>query len=358
MKKIYGVIVLCLCMVACGSETQLFQQAKLAQSQGNYQKALGLYNKLLKQNPNHAAALTNRALVWELMPAKDKAEKAKNLDFAEQDYLRALEINPERPETYNNLGGLYLDRNQNGYAVAYLSEALYRDPTYFKARVNRAVAYSKLGQFSDAIADFNIASQQRPHDPFLLLNRGLAYMDVYKYEAAAGDFSHALVKDPNNARLYVERARAFMKMGYPADAYDDLTQAIALQPSYAVAYYFLADLLFRNGEKDEALGTLVRTKELAPQYVAAYDLMGDMLAMEDPVAATANYLVALKLDPEHEVKYRWKIEMMKTEEGRYRVMTQRFFPQGRAYDVSGQPRFRAPVNRAAGATPANQGATR
>ena len=305
MKKIIGILVCALWVCACSNETKLFKQARLAQARGNYQKALTLYNQLLKQNPNHVEALTNRGLVWEKMPAKDRAERIKNRQHAEEDYLRALDLNPSRAETNNNLGALYMDMGRNGDAIIYFSEAVAVRPNYFQAILNRATAYSKIGDYEGALIDFDRAALLRPHDTALLFNRGLMYRNFGKYEAAVNDFSHAIAVMPNNARLYVARARCFMKMGYPADAYDDLTQAISLKPDYA----------------------------------PTYDLMGDMLAMEDPVSATANYLVALKLDPKNARKYQAKLNAMKSPEGRYQVVSARFFPEGRQYTSSGEKRI-------------------
>lgn len=352
MKKYAGLILLTLLAAACGSDTRLFQQAKLATSRGKYEKALDLYNRLIKQNPQHAAALTNRGLLWETLPAKTPAQKAQHRHYAEADYLRALELNPNQPETYNNLGALYMDMGRNGDAIAHFSQALARSPRYFRARMNRAVAYSKVGDFTNAILDFTAADQIRPHDPVLLYNRGLAYFEAGKYESAVEDFSHAIAAQPFNAKAYVQRARAFIKLGYPANAYDDLYTAIELSPAEPLAYYYLGELMYRAGDADYALGALVKAKELAPQYAPTYDLMGDMLAAQQPVDATSNYLVALKLDPQNADKYRRKLEMMKTEEGRYYLTTSRFFPQGRAYTASGQRRVAAPAPRPAPAVTA------
>ena len=66
--------------------------------------------------------------------------------------------------------------------------------------------------------------------------------------------------------------------------------------------------------------------------------------MESPVEATANYITALKLDPQQAAKYKRKLEMMKTQEGRYRIVTSRFFPQGRGYNVQGQRRLPVQAN--------------
>ena len=343
MKKIIGILVCALFVCACNSDTKLFKKARLAQAQGNYQKALALYNQLLKQKPDYPAALTNRGLVWEKMPAKDTAEKAKNREHAEQDYLRALEINPNQAETYNNLGALYMDMNLNGDAIANFSEAIALKPNYFQAILNRATAYGKTKDYLGALLDYDRAADLRPHDTALLYNRGLTYMEFGKYESALNDLSQAIMASPNNARIYVARARCFTKMGYPADAYDDLSQAINLQPDNAMAYYYIADLLYRNGDTDYALGALVKAKELDSDYAPTYDLMGDMLAMEDPVSATANYMVALKLDPKNAPKYQAKLNAMKSTEGRYQVVSARFFPEGRKYNSSGDLRGTHPI---------------
>ena len=230
MKKQIGVWLMCICLAACSSDITLFQKAKLAASKGNYAQALSLYTQLIKKNPQHAAALINRGLMWERVPVKTPAEKAKNLQYAEQDYLRSLDVNPNQSEAYNNLGALYLDRNQAAEAVEYLTQAVALNPSYFRALMNRAVAYTKQGRFAQALMDYNQAAQLRPNDPVLLLNRALTYMDMGKYEQADNDLTHAIVMQPNHARLYVERARVLTKMGYPADAYDDLTMAISLKP--------------------------------------------------------------------------------------------------------------------------------
>ena len=306
MKKLVAISVVSLFMLACGGDKTLFQKARLAQAKGNYAKALTLYNQLIKQNPTHTAALSNRALVWERMPAKDSAEKAQNRQHALDDYLRALEINPNLAETSNNLGALYMDMGMRGYAITQFSHAIRLRPTYFQALLNRATAYSKVGDYVNAQKDFNAAEALRPHNTALLYNRAQMYTAFEKYEAAIYDLTHAITVAPNNADLYVARARALTKLGFPADAYDD---------------------------------ALVQAKELDSDYAPTYDLMGDMLAMEDPVAATANYLVALKLDPENARKYQAKLHAMKTEEGRYQVVSRRFFPDGSRYTSTGEPRF-------------------
>ena len=327
MKKILGFMVAVLLLGACNSDVSLFKKAQLAASKGKISEALQLYSRLLKQNPKAATAYLNRGVLWENLPAKDAKEKQKNRAFAKQDYEKAIETDPTFAQAYNNLAALYIEQGDYDRAVYNLDTALYYSPSYFTARMNRAIAHSRLGNVDKALKDFDAALKLRDNEPILYLNRAIAYFNIHQYEKAIEDYSHAIMYDPENPRLFLERARALDKAGYPANAYADLEEAITLHPGYALAYYHMGDLLYRKGELEMALGYLARAKELANQYVPIYDLMGDMLAMQDPVAAVANYKVALKLDPAHAAKYNRKLNLMRSDQGRERITAERFKPK-------------------------------
>ncbi len=327
MKKIIIGVVAVLLFMGCGEDKRLFKQAQLATSKQEYTKAIQLYSRILKKDPKNYAALINRGVLWERVPVKEPKERVKNRNFAEQDYLAAIALNPNVAETYNNLGALCIDLNRNMDAITYLSRAISLSPRYFTALMNRAIANYNLGRSMAALEDFNKAEKIRKNDPLLLLNRGLAYFDMGQYELAVDDYTHLIAIDSDNARAYLERARALIRMGYPSNAYADLEEAVTIKPTYALAYYYMGDLMFRKGEKDYALGLLLKAKELASQYAPTYELMGDMLAVEDPVSATANYMVAKKLDPAHSSRYDAKIRLMRTDKGRERVLANRFFPR-------------------------------
>lgn len=325
MKKVFMFGVALILLAACSSqENRLFKQAQLQTEKGNLTKAIQLYSSVIKQNPKNYAALANRGILYERLKAKDAKEKAKNKQWAERDYLAAVEANPNVPATYNNLGALYIDEKRYDEAVYYLTRALSLYPNYFTARLNRAIANHQQGRVSESLADFSQAFLLKQDSPLLYLNRGLAYFDAGDYESAASDYSDLMVLEPENPRAYLERGRALMKMGYMGDAQADFETAALLKPTYGLAYYYLGELAFMEGEVDDALGYLKKTKELSGQFVPAYELMGDMLALEDPVEATKNYLVARKLDPANAGKYERKIQLMKTEAGRKYVISNRF----------------------------------
>ena len=326
MKKVWLVALSALVLAACGgSEASLFRQAQVASDKGQFDKAIRLYSTIIKNNPDNYAAYASRGLAYERVKVKDTEEMKKNRELAERDYLRAIDLNYQRPEIFNNLGALYIDQGRYQEAVLNLNQALALRPNYFMALLNRAVALSRQGKIGMALVDFSMAEKIDPQSALLYLNRGLAQFAVGYYASAAEDYSQMIELDPQNPRPYLERGRAFMKMEYYQNAMDDFQQAIALNPNYAMPYFYAAELLFNKGEVDEAVAYAERAKLLAPTYAPAYEMLGDMLALESPVEATQHYLAARRLDLQRSLRYQGKIRLMTTEEGRKRVVSDRFF---------------------------------
>ncbi len=326
MKKICFVVMAAVLLAACtGSEASLFRKAQMAADKGDFEKAVRYYSTIIRNNPENYAAYASRGLAYERLQAEDAEELQKNRAFAEQDYLRAIELNYRRPEIFNNLGALYIDQGRYTDAILNLNQALQLRPTYFMALLNRAVAKSKSGDMGGALLDFDRAEQVNPRSPLLYLNRGLAQFAAGYYASAAEDYSQMMELEEQNPRPYLERGRAFMKMGYYQNAMDDFQKAMALNPNYAMPYFYAGELLFNKGETDEAISYAEQAKLLAPTYAPAYEMLGDMLALESPIEATQHYLAARRLDPARALRYQGKIRLMTTEEGRKRVVAGRFF---------------------------------
>lgn len=325
MKKVLSICLLGLLLAACGGrEASLFSRAQQLVAKKQYAKAIPLYSQIIKNNPESLAAYANRGLAYEQLSTKNKEELAKNRKLAEKDYERAIALNYQRPEIFNNLAALYIDEGKYTEALTLLNTAIALRPNYELALINRAVAKSQLGKFGAAITDFSHAEELNRNSPLLYLNRGLAEYAAGYYASAAEDFSNLAELQPQNPRAYLERGRSFIKMGYFQNAMDDFQLAMAVRPDYAMPYYYAAELLFSRGDVDEALAYAQRAKTLAPDYAGVYDMLGDMLALESPVEATQHYLAARRLDPTHAARYQGKIRMMTSENGRKRVVADRF----------------------------------
>jgi tetratricopeptide (TPR) repeat protein len=76
---------------------------------GNYDQAIAHFNKALEINPEYAEAFNNRGVAY----AKGKGQ----YDKAISDYTKALEISPRLAGAHNNRGIAYGEKHQYDKAV-------------------------------------------------------------------------------------------------------------------------------------------------------------------------------------------------------------------------------------------------
>ncbi len=317
MKKFLLVLTaasLFICACAPKNDT-LFKEAVKLGREGKLSAALKIYNNILKKEPEFFSALINRAIIY---------EKIGEYKLAEQDYIEALIIDPNRPELLNNVGSFYLSQKRPLLALNYLDRALNITPNYFIALLNRAAANEELGYLNAAAEDLDTALAIAPQNLTVIRNKAVVDYKRFYFEAAINGFTQVLYYNPTDAKTFYARGMAFRLSGKYANALNDFTMAISLDHNYIYALYRRAEMLFKSGDYQAALGDLERLKGINNTFAPAYELTGDIIAIEDPVPAVANYLAAKKLDPANTERYDAKIRLMSTERGRKGIIAKTF----------------------------------
>lgn len=310
---------------ACSSEKADFKKglAFLA-TPGKAASAMQVFSALLKEHPTDTMIILARAQAFERMADEDPKRKEEYLSMAENDYFNAVSINPRNPDILNNFGAYYIKQGLYLNALVYIDEALRYRPTFSMAHVNRGIVNFRLNNGSQALQDFNLALDYDYMNLLAHYNRALIYAEWKAWPPAIDDMTFVINQDPQNARALVERGKIFQAAGFYTQALEDFRQATIVNPSYALAFYHYGEMLFKKGEYEAALSAVMTSKELHNTYAPAYDLMGDMLAVEDPVAAAANYVIARNLDPDNARLYTDKMRKMLTSLGRKEVVENRF----------------------------------
>lgn len=124
-----------------------FSALKLTQ-QGQYSEAIALLNKLIDRDYHNAIDYNNRGLIYFRSGEKQKA-------FC--DYNTALKLNPKLGGAYNNRANYYVVCGDLAAAIADYDRAIDLNPTYVRARINRGITLRDLGQYKEAIDNFEIA---------------------------------------------------------------------------------------------------------------------------------------------------------------------------------------------------------
>ena len=313
MKKfLFPVLALALFLSACTSKNDTdFMKATQLVKENKINSALKIYNEILRKDPNYVSALVNRAFIYE------KLGEAK---MAQEDYERALDLAPNQVDLLNNVGAFYLDQKRPKLAKYYFTKALDIQPEYTPAYVNRANANEKLDMIDEALEDLRMALSLESENIEIILSQGILYYKKAMFAKALDCYSEVLASRPQDYRTYYRRALTFKMLGAYQNALNDLNMALSMNNAYIPAIFARAELLFDKGNYEEALSDLDIIKTIDNKYAPAYDFSGDIWAIEDPVKAASNYIVAKRLDPDNAKRYDAKIKLMRSDRGRQSVI--------------------------------------
>ena len=180
----------------------------------DYDPEITKLDDFIKQNIKNADAYYNRALLHE--------EKG-NMQIAERDYAKAIEINKKHGDAYYNRGLLFVKMGKYDLAIKDFDAAIELNPGAFDAFCNRGNVNYQLDKKDLAINDYNSALKIRPNDADLYYNRGVVYQAKGEISKANRDFKKAATLGHQKAKEYL------LGQGKKAEG----TPTLAKEPSIA-----------------------------------------------------------------------------------------------------------------------------
>jgi tetratricopeptide (TPR) repeat protein len=126
-------------------EISPIEKAKEMRKVGKIDKAIEIYDSIIKANPNSVYAFNGRGICFACK---------KNYSSAQNDFNSALSLNPEYGAVINNLGNIALDQNDINTAIEFYTQSLEYDPYSIIRLFNREKAYYLNGNYDNAIQDF------------------------------------------------------------------------------------------------------------------------------------------------------------------------------------------------------------
>jgi len=117
------------------------------------------------------------------------------------DFTKALEIDAENPEAYNNKGLYLTEAGILDSAHIYLDEAIRRKPDFYQAVYNKGNTFAKGGDFRNAIVQYLKAMELKPDYTDALLNLGNSYAALNDYKNALLYFTKVEELEPDNAKV-------------------------------------------------------------------------------------------------------------------------------------------------------------
>ncbi|MGL5082434.1 MAG: tetratricopeptide repeat protein [Microcoleaceae cyanobacterium] len=213
-------------------------------------------------------------------PSSEKAEVALNqgreklqageAETALKSLNRAIKLDPNNAEAFQQRGNAHYDLGQHNQAIADYTQAIQLNPNSVDAYLNRGLARQDTKDMLGAIADYTQAIQLQPQDADAYYQRGLAHRAQGQYPAAIQDHTEALRIQPQDGLNYQARGTARIQAGELQQGMADYTEAIRLDPENSAAYYDRGRARFHLGDYQGALTDYNRVIDLDPNNGEAY----------------------------------------------------------------------------------------
>jgi Tfp pilus assembly protein PilF len=153
------------------------------------QAAESSVRKAIAIDPDHVEART--LLAW------IEADIRGNLDAAIAEYKKVVELRPDFPQAYNNLGVALKRKGELDQAAENFNRALEREPDFGAALSNRGWVFAEQNKWSDARRDFEQALKINPEDDGALYGLSQSLREARDYAGAQEVLGQLISRSPN-----------------------------------------------------------------------------------------------------------------------------------------------------------------
>ncbi|MDQ1239364.1 MAG: hypothetical protein QG577_1550, partial [Thermodesulfobacteriota bacterium] len=253
---LFGVIILVAVLIAAififpwgdvlrGGKNPDFIAANEAMAKNQWDKAITLFDKCIKTDPNNAAAYVGRSRAY---------LSSGNVAQAFEDANKALEKKSDSALAFGQRGIVRKVQQQNEEALKDFTQALKIDPGYAWAYAQRADLYSRQQDHDKAFQDASRAIQAKPNFVEALRLRAWILSKMGKCKEANEDFKKVEKLSPNDAWTLQDKAWFLLtcpdeSLQNPAAAMELAQKAIELTDGKdGVVLETLAEAYFRQGD--------------------------------------------------------------------------------------------------------------
>ena len=240
-----------------------------------FQKATDFYNKAIKINPNSAEIYNNLGNVLHSMGSDDAAI---------QQFNKAIEINPNFAEAHFSRGRALQISNKPADAIEAYKKTVTLKPAYFQAYNNLGNTFKSLGEYEKALNAYNKVIELRPDLPQTHNNLGVLFRETGDSTASMKSLKTATTLEPDYHEAHNNLSITYRDIGLLEDAEYHATVAISKNPNYFQAYNNLGNIFSNQGNLQDARKSYLKALEIAPNYTdAIWNLHGIAKSVDEAI---------------------------------------------------------------------------
>ncbi len=237
---------------------------------------------------------------------KDTAKRREMRLVAEQELLKALEINPEYPDAMINLGNVYHELGEFDKELEMLSHVSSDAKGTAQVLFNSGNGFLSKNDFRGAIRQYRSALNLKPDITMPYVNMGIAYSSIGMKDSAIYFLEKAIELDPKLIQAYINLGSAYTAKGnqYIPKAIDIYNRALKLDPKSGETYINLGSAEINAKMYTQAMVHLQKGILLKPDAPEAYYNLGYAYQLQKNYnEALSYYAKALKIKDTYSEAY-------------------------------------------------------
>ncbi|MBN2532999.1 MAG: tetratricopeptide repeat protein [Spirochaetales bacterium] len=237
-------------------------------------------------------------------------EEKANYNRALEEYSKSLTlIKQELPfdfktgsEVYARIGNIYMKLNKLAEAEENFYKAIEINPDSYPAYSYLGTLYSRKKENDMAITMYNKAIEIYPRDVVSVYSLGLFYLENNLFDEAIIQFKRAIELYPEHSGAHSNLAYIYGMQGKFDLMEEYAKKAILYNPEETPARYNLAALYLNTGRTGEAIEQYKKIIHTTPHDSGnAYNQLGVIYARENELKKAIQYWKkALEIEPDHE----------------------------------------------------------
>ncbi len=241
--------------------TQKLIQGQVEYAKGDYERAIGFFNRALAINPNDATIRYNLGVAAGLIREGEQEE----LVQLEQLVKQALQKDPRDAEGHRQLAIIYEGQGKLAESADALEESLKYQPNRPDVYLLLGPLYERQERYDDALRTYQRLEALEPNLPSEIFAVMASIYLLKKMGPEALEYAQKALKvDANSWRVHNLFGNIYAAENKVQAALDSYRQAIQLAPNEPTPYSDLARLYFAQRRYDEALKAIDEAIRLAP----------------------------------------------------------------------------------------------
>jgi tetratricopeptide (TPR) repeat protein len=203
---------------------------------------------------------------------------------------------------YNYRGIIFLSLNRYSDALIDFNKAIALNPNFAQGYNNIALAYRSLNLRERALSAYKKSLNLSPESVEARINIGILYTELYLYLEAIESFNYVLKKISDHEHAHQLIADVYLKIFNYGQALHHHICANKINPSNHLNYFLIGTYYVSTGEREKSSQYFRQSLGINPTYCQAYYGLSrvENLKLDDPLFTQAMNLLKSENIPDDE----------------------------------------------------------